>query len=134
LILAFVIEFLIFRYAPISSFLISILFVAGPAILFAFAKVNGQKFHTFLLHFLFTNRRPKLRVWNKNISESEAKFNIERTKQLGVHIEKEEKIIKKKLSTSRLAEISLIVDTGGVYKGEKQKNYEQTKRNNSEEN
>jgi hypothetical protein len=133
LILAFIIEFIIFRYGSIGLFLVSLLFVAAPAALFSFAKINGQKFHIFLLHFIFTNKRPKLRVWNKNISNEDARFSLSKFENR--ERKESKKIIqKKRLSSSRLAELSLVVDTGGVYRGQKQIDYEQTKTNNSAEN
>ncbi len=78
---------------------------------FAFVKINGRPFHLFVLNTIQTWRRPGLRVWNNQ----------------GLIIEQAEKIAPvtayqpgapKVYQKSRLAELALIVDTKGRYKGE----------------
>jgi hypothetical protein len=112
-----VIEMIIFRVGSLGFFFASLLFIAGPSIVIAFVRINGQPFHLFLLNVLQTLRRPRLRVWNRNMSLEELKLEMERNKFREKKHEVQ-KINKEKLSTSRLAELSLIVDTGGRYKGE----------------
>lgn len=85
----------------------------------AFGKVNGQPMHWFVLNMIQTLRRPGLRVWKR------AEYK-ERT------VEKKAKVKapvpeKEALTSSRLASISLMVDTGGAYKGEGQQQAEQTR-------
>jgi hypothetical protein len=88
--------------------------VFGLGIVLAFIKVNGQPFHFFLLNLIQTMRRPKLRVWNKESTIDE----------LRQFLKKEEvkiippRPIKERMVATKLAELSLIVNTGGVYKGE----------------
>lgn len=102
--------FLLFRLAPTWLFVIGVPFdlVFGGAL--AFVKVNGQPFHLFLVSIIQTLKRPALRVWSQDVSKKELKQN-----------KKEENIPKvlhqdKPLtSKSRLAELSLILDTGGAY-------------------
>ena len=80
----------------------------------AFARINGRPFHFFILNLIQTFKRPGLRVWNHKIYLKED-YNLAK-----------EKIIKKipindfknYPTKSRLAELSLIVDTQGSYKGE----------------
>ena len=81
--------------------------------LLAFAKVNGRPIHFFLLNFLQTSRRPFRRVWNR---EHFARGVVEVSTQVHevgkVVVEKRERP-----SKSRLSELTLIINTGGVYKG-----------------
>ncbi|MBU1146242.1 PrgI family protein [Patescibacteria group bacterium] len=88
--------------------------VFGLAVVLAFIKVNGQPFHFFLLNLIQTLRRPKLRVWNKESTGDELRQYLKKV---------EVKIIpprpvKERMVATKLAELSLIVNTGGVYKGE----------------
>lgn len=76
---------------------------------FAFLKINGRPFHHFLLNFLVTIQKPRLRIWNKKLTREEL-------------VVKEEEITlpaplptKKPLSPRKLTELSLVVDTGGAY-------------------
>jgi hypothetical protein len=117
IIVAFVIEMIIFRVSSIGFFLGSLLFIAVPAIIIAFVKINGQPFHLFILNVLQTLRRPRLRVWNRNVSMEELKFEMQR-KKMGEKKITTPKITKEPLSSSRLTELALVVDTGGMYKGE----------------
>jgi len=80
----------------------------------AFMKVNGMPFHFFLLNVVQTMRRPGLRVWDKTKSDSELRAYIKKEEV------KPEPVPPKKepLTTSRLSELSLIVNTGGLYKPE----------------
>jgi hypothetical protein len=116
-VVAGVIEMIIFRVASIGFFLASLLFIGAPAVIIAFVKINGQPFHLFILNVFQTLRRPRLRVWNRNISMEELKFEMQR-KKMGEKKMVTPKITKESLSSSRLTELSLIVDTGGRYKGE----------------
>jgi len=82
------------------------------AALFAFIKINGRAFHMFLLNLFQTVRRPSVRIWNNRLMPAEIG-----EANLGVKPEAAAaapKIYKK----SRLAELALVVDTKGRYKGE----------------
>jgi len=104
---------LLYRLLHFNSFLISAVFIFIIAAVFSFVKINGRPFHFFVLNLLQTSRRPNIRVWNHKIVMSE---HIEKTP-----VDKTEykPASKKEYKSSRLAEISLIVDTGGKYKGGK---------------
>ena len=82
----------------------------------AFLRINGQPFHYFLLNLIQTSKKPKLRVWDKSLSEEELKALIKVQKVPVV------KTIPRKaaLRASRLEELALIVNTGGVYQGEEE--------------
>jgi len=115
-------QFLIFLVAALFIFLCYKLFDFTAFVLlsvlifiisgvFAFLKINGRPFHYFLLNLLQIFKKPSLRVWNHTAITLE---------------NKEEKNIKyenvlppdKYFAKKRLAELSLIVDTKGKYKGE----------------
>ncbi len=99
-----VFDFSLFLTIAIILFLISILF--------SFVKINGRPFHYFILNILQTARRPKKRVWNKITNNKPDDFIPEIVKS------EEKAPIKELYKKSRLAELSLIVDTKGRYKGD----------------
>ncbi len=80
----------------------------------SFFKINGMPFHYFILNFTQTLRKPNLRVWNNIIGRIEGKYEEENKKVLQEISQPKAK----SYSTSRLTELSLIVDTQGAYKGE----------------
>lgn len=108
-------EFLIYRIFLNVLFMIGLgvpVLVIG--ILFSFARVNGQPFHYIVLNMVETLRRPTLRIWDKQLTDSDIKARL---------IKEEEPVVtilpvKEALSRSRLSEMSLVVNTGGVYKSE----------------
>ncbi|MBU2566593.1 PrgI family protein [Patescibacteria group bacterium] len=106
--------FLEYRLLATAYFIITMLLTAGLAVTFGFLKVNGQPFHFFFLNFLQTQLRPKLRVWNKEMSLQEIKGG-----QKIVGLPQKEKVAQKPRPTSsRLRDLALVVNTGGVYKPE----------------
>ena len=110
-----VIIFLTFRFGDIPLFLFVTLIVVAIVLLFGFLKINGAFFHEFLLNLLTTWKKPGLRVWNKKLSDDEVRALLKDPVQ-----EKTKPAVKRKelISGSRLAELSLIIDTRGEYKGE----------------
>jgi hypothetical protein len=112
LLMMVLVEFIIYRvFLSLWAILGIGIPVMGLAITFAFARVNGQPFHYIVLNIIQTLRKPGLRVWDKRISD----------KLLRISLKKEEKKAeippthKPPISSSRLADMSLIVNTGGVY-------------------
>jgi hypothetical protein len=81
---------------------------------FAFLKINGRPFHYFVLNLFQTLKRPKLRVWRNMSLLFGDDYAIEGSRFVPVIKE----ISDKHYTTSRLAELSLIVDTKGAYSGE----------------
>lgn len=82
------------------------------AVLFAFVKINGRPFHFFVVSLLQTLRRPNLRVWNnQNVA-----FDV--LPMISDKKEEETIPVKEVYKSSRLADLALIVDTQGRYKGE----------------
>jgi len=112
--------FIAYKVSDFSLFIFSTVLIALFVGIFAFYKVNGAPFHTFALNFIETTfKKPAIRVWHKeHIKVEEFKSKDDKEK-------KEEPIAPKKFTSNRkLSELSLIIDTGGVYKGEKQVNSE----------
>ncbi len=84
------------------------------AIVIGFVRVNGMPFHFFLLNVIQTTKRSPVRVWNKDLTDAEiiALNKVEPPPPVAP------KIWKEAPSTSRLADLSLVVNTGGVYRPE----------------
>jgi len=99
-----------YKLFDFALFLTVGLSIFGVSVLFAFVKINGRPFHLFALNVVQTSKRSKLRVWNHKIGMIELD---DETIPMPA-----EKIPAKHYSFSRLTELSLIVDTGGEYKGE----------------
>lgn len=116
-IILLVVGIIIFGFYKLMTFVYFIGFslpTFAIGVILAFIKINGQPFHYFLLNLFQTVRRPKLRVWNKELTLDEVKrfFKVEEVKVIVP------RPIKEPLLPTRLSELSLIVNTGGVYKGE----------------
>lgn len=108
-------------YKLVSSMVIFVVIVILCFMVFgalAFAKINGRPFHFFLLNILQTQKKPKLRVWNHKNSLKDI-YNEEEDKGDAVQETVNKKLVvpEKSLPSSRLNELSLVVDTRGVYKG-----------------
>lgn len=98
------------RVMSFFSWVLATIFVLILVFMFAFVKINGRPFHYFLLSLLQTYRRPQMKIWTKDVE----RYNVpplKETKKKNRYIAKE----KTPLTTSRLAQVSLVVDTGGAY-------------------
>jgi len=83
-------------------------------LVFAFVRVNGQPFHYFFLNLTQTSRRPKVRVWYKDVTDAELRAALAAPPAAPAAA----KPTKEAVTTSRLQELSLIANTGGVYRPE----------------
>lgn len=101
-----------YRLFDFSLFSTIAIFVLVLAALFAFVKINGQPFHLFVLSAVQTLRRPKLRVWNKRLLADGWNEETAAVKP------SQPTVAPKAFKSSRLAELSLVVDTKGRYRGE----------------
>jgi len=81
---------------------------------FAFVKINGRPFHFFVLNFVQTMKKPRLRIWNHKNPIKDIVFSDSIGKEV-----QESRFVPAKVrpAGSRLKELSLIVDTKGTYKG-----------------
>jgi hypothetical protein len=86
----------------------------GTGLAFAFAKVNGQPFHFLVVSLIQTLRRPNRRVWDKSLSDADLRVYLKK-EDIAVPVER---VQKKPLERSRLSELTLVVNTGGVYEGD----------------
>jgi hypothetical protein len=82
--------------------------------LFAFFRVNGQPFHFFLLNMVQTFKRPTLRSWDKSMTDAEL-LEFVRT---APPRPPQARIKKEAIAATKLTELSLVVNTGGVYNPE----------------
>jgi len=114
LVIGAIIIAILYRLLYFPYFVVSGLIVFAISIIVAFAKINGQVFHIFMLNFCQTMMRPKLKIWRKKISLKQIKSDLVKPIPQTYHPIK----TKKPLTTSRLSEIALIIDTGGTYQGE----------------
>ncbi len=106
------IEFVIYRiFLNILFVLMFGLPVLVIGLIFSFAKVNGQPFHFIALNFIQTFWKPRLRVWDKTLSDADLRVFLD--------LETEPPIMstpkKAPLESSRLQELTLVVNTGGTY-------------------
>lgn len=105
--------FAAYKLADFALFALETFVIVALTLLFAFVKVNGAPFHLFFVNFLNNVTRPKIRIWHKeNVRVEEFKSKNENRKETYVKP-------KRLLPSSKLSELSLIIDTGGVYKGER---------------
>lgn len=110
--------FVEYKLADFTLFIFEGLITLVLTIVFAFLKINGRPIHYLLLNFLQTLRRAKLRVWDKSLIPAELKAYLKKPK--AEIVAEPYPTSKKIVGSSKLAELSLIVDTGGVYRGEEE--------------
>ncbi|PLX21749.1 hypothetical protein C0584_01435 [Candidatus Parcubacteria bacterium] len=103
--------FIIFKFFNLLYLLTVGSFVFINMVLFAFFKVAGRPFHFFVLNFIQTLLKAGTRVW-QNLPASEEK------EEIMVHKVETKRIKQREYTSSRLAELSLIVDTQGKFKHE----------------
>jgi len=109
--------FVAYKTTDLTAFIFAAVIIGGCAGVLAFFRVNGQPFHFFLLNTARTASRPTLRIWKKDVrrvlhSAKETKKEKEMTTP---------EIEQPRVTGHRLADIALIVDTGGAYMGEQDK-------------
>ena len=103
--------FIIFKFFSLLYLLTVGGFIFINMILFAFFKVAGRPFHFFVLNFIQTILKSSLRVW-QNLPRSVVQHEIME------HKVETKRIRRRQYTSSRLAELSLIVDTQGKFKHE----------------
>lgn len=113
--------FLAFRFADFTLFLTLTIIIVFLVIIFAFVNVNSRPFHLFLINFIQTVvSRPMLRVWKREEGRGSLYHKKVKKKK---EILTPEDLAKKTTTRTRISELSLIVDTGGVYTVEEEKMY-----------
>ncbi|TAL50935.1 PrgI family protein [Patescibacteria group bacterium] len=114
LMVVFLVDFILFRLLSFTQFLLFgiPLIVMGGIV--AFVRINGAPFHYFFLNLIQTFKKPRLRVWSRAYSDSELK-ELMSTAPPTPSIP----FVRKAFTgTSRLQELTLVVNTGGIYKPE----------------
>ena len=114
MLVAILADFLAFKVLTFVFFILFLLVVTGFAIILAFTKINGQPFHYFLLNLFQTFRRPRLRVWQISVSGAAIKIYAQSAPKAQPKIE----VNKERPTSSHLSDLSLLVNTGGVYRPE----------------
>lgn len=109
----FLIIAVFYKIFDFSLFITAGLFVLAITGILAFLRVNGRPFHFFVLNLLQTFKRPKLRIWSHDLTEAAEDYGLAKSRLAAPAA-----IPEKRYTASRLAELSLIVDTKGAYKGE----------------
>ncbi len=106
-IMAILYAILLFTYFLLFGAIVVI--IAG---VFAFAKVNGTQFHFFFLNLIQTSKKPRTRVWNNRVLAVDLKSVI--------NIKSDDVSPPKKqlYRRSKLADLSLVVNTKGRYRGQ----------------
>jgi hypothetical protein len=108
------IEFLLFKLLSFVVFLLIGVPFFGIGGAIAFSKVNGQPFHFFILNLVQTLKKPGLRVWDKTITDAQLRDYMAKAPPLVLTRFQR----KASVGSSRLQELALVVNTGGVYKPE----------------
>jgi len=104
--------FLEFRLLTLPFFILSAVITAGTVALFGFVKINGQPFHIFFLNAVQTLMRPAVRVWDKAYTDAELRAYL---KPPVTPPAPPAAAMKAHPSSTRLRDLSLTVNTGGVY-------------------
>lgn len=105
------ISYKIFDFSLFVTFGLLTLAISG---IFAFLKINGRPFHYFILNLFQTFKRSRLRIWHNGFLSSEDDYAVIESRLNPAA----PAALNKHYTASRLAELSLIVDTKGAYRGE----------------
>lgn len=105
---------MLYKLLSFTQFLLTGIPLFALGVIMAFARVNGVAFHYFMLNLLQTLRRPRLRIWDKQKTDEQLRVWLNQ-KPEEVPLPEPRKASPQ---GSRLHELSLVVDTGGVYKPE----------------
>ncbi|MFA6098879.1 MAG: PrgI family protein [Patescibacteria group bacterium] len=100
--------FIVFKLATFWLAAIEGIFLFALTGIFAFLKINGRPFHHFLVALIQTVRRPGLKTWGRSDEAKESKKDKSKKDIITPKYTK-------RLTKSRLSELSLMVDTGGAY-------------------
>jgi len=115
LIAVVLIEFVIYRlFLSLLPILVLGIPVLALGVAFAFVKVNDRPFHYIVLNMIQTFKRPMVRVWDKRLTDREIKAHFKKDDVLKPPPPSR----KVHPRASRLSELSLVVNTGGVYQPE----------------
>lgn len=106
--------FVSYKLFDFTLFVVVGLVQLGIGLIIAFLKINGQPFHFFMLNVVQTLRRPMLRPWDKELTPGEIR-------ELAITPPAPPpppRIRKEALVARKLSDLSLVVNTGGIYNPE----------------
>ena len=114
LLVLFMTEAIMWRVMPFVWFLLTGIPLFAFGVILCFVRVNGQAFHLFLLNLTQSLKKPRLRVWDKTLTDAEVRAHMLKAPEPPAP-----RVARKAaVSASRLQELTLVVNTGGVYKPE----------------
>jgi len=105
--------FVFYKMFPFVYFIFIAIFDLGIFSILAFAKINGRPIHFFILNMLQTLKKPNLRVWNKEAFLRDVTLVSSKIQETKI-----KDISKESITGSRLSDLTLIVNTGGVYEND----------------
>ena len=111
---AILFDFVLFKLLSFVPFIIFATLTIMFAGILAFVKINGVTMHYFALNVLQTFKRPKLRVWQKTYTDADLRNLMKQEPPPPPSTFKRKEFS----ATSHLQELTLVVNTGGVYKPE----------------
>lgn len=107
--------FIAFKLSDTVLFIVWLILIGGGSLILAFATINGQPFHFFILNILQNLTQPSRSVWNKYCTDSELRDYI---KDALPEKEIDKTVLAKTVNHTRIRDLSLMVNTGGYYKGD----------------
>ncbi len=113
MLIAILLAFVLYKALAFLYFIFFGIIEIGLISVLAFARVNGRPIHFFLLNFIQTSKRPNMRIWNR---ESFVR-NVQYVPS-GLKEKNENYAAKEPVSGSRLRDLTLVINTGGVYESE----------------
>lgn len=113
MLVAFFLIFIAFKLLAFPYFLLTTVLILAIGGTFGFLKINGQPFHVFFVNALQTVMRPSLRTWDKRPTDAELRSWI---KQGDVVAPVQVTSMKPRPESSKLRDLTLVVNTGGVYR------------------
>lgn len=108
LMIVLAVDFILYKLFPVFIFLPGIILLTMFGFILAFGKVNGQSMHYVFLNLIQNLRRPRLRIWART-QYVEREEDVDEAPTRVAYVPKEQ------VSSSHLAAMSLMVDTGGTY-------------------
>jgi hypothetical protein len=106
--------FLEYKLSDFAFFLFIGIPTALVFMVFAFVKVNGVSFHYFVLNIVQTFKKPGLRTWRRSMEIAVAGSVSLNQSAVSTVVP----AVKQSLNRSRLSDLALLIDTGGLYQGE----------------
>ena len=103
-------EFFYYSVFDFSLFVVVGLITLAIFGILAFSTINGRPFHFFILNLIQTLKKPGLRIWSKSFE------TVSKSVEVEVEVPDYIPVSGKPVTSSRLTELSLVVDTSGGYK------------------